>query len=84
MQLKNPYNANDFVKRVNQTSVYEVVKQTALVKANELSSRLDNAVFLKREDQQRQHSFKLRGAYQKISQLSDWQKKTGRDHNVCR
>ena len=53
-----------------QTRVYDVAIQTALHIAPELSARLGNTVLLKREDQQPVRSFKLRGAYNKMVQLS--------------
>ncbi len=42
-----------------------------------LSSRLDNQIFIKREDRQPVHSFKLRGAYAMISALTPEQKAAG-------
>jgi threonine dehydratase len=50
--------------------VYEVARETPLAPAPRLSSRLGNAVLLKREDLQPVFSFKLRGAYNKIAHLS--------------
>ena len=44
--------------------------ETPLVKAGRLSARLGNRVWMKREDLQPVHSFKLRGAYNRISGLS--------------
>ena len=61
---------NSIVKQVDDSKVYQVVNKTNLDKANILSANLHNAIFLKREDQQKLNSFKLRGAYHKISQLS--------------
>lgn len=54
----------------NATRVYDVAKNTPLNMAHQLSARNNNAIYLKREDEQVLHSFKLRGAYQKISGLS--------------
>ena len=59
-----------YMKRVLQSRVYEVAHETPLVEAGRLSSRLGNRVWMKREDLQPVHSFKLRGAYNKISGLS--------------
>ena len=42
-----------------------------------LSDRVGNTVLLKREDLQPVYSFKLRGAYNKISQLSESEKQNG-------
>lgn len=62
---------------VNATRVYEVASETPLSVAHQLSVRSKNTIYLKREDKQVVHSFKLRGAYQKISGLSAQQKAKG-------
>lgn len=54
----------------NATRVYDVATNTPLSMAHQLSARSNNTIYLKREDEQVVHSFKLRGAYQKISGLS--------------
>ncbi len=59
------------VERIERASVYEVAAKSPLELAAKLSRRLDNQVFLKREDTQQVFSFKLRGAYNKIRQLSE-------------
>jgi len=51
--------------------VYDVASITPLEEAPKLSARLGCRVLLKREDTQPVHSFKLRGAYNKIAQLDD-------------
>jgi len=61
---------NDYFERILQAEVYEVAKKTPLEKANILSSTLKNDVYLKREDLQDVFSFKVRGAYNKMSKLS--------------
>ncbi len=53
----------------------EVARKTDLIYSPHLSGR--NQVYLKTENLQATGSFKLRGAYFKISQLSDEQKKAG-------
>lgn len=53
----------------------KVARKTSLVHSNFLSK--SNKVFLKSENLQLTGSFKLRGAYYKISKLSDEQKKKG-------
>ncbi len=60
----------DYLKKILTARVYDVAQETALEPANNLSRRLHNRVLLKREDQQPVHSFKLRGAYNKLAQLS--------------
>jgi threonine dehydratase len=50
--------------------VYDVARETPLDPASGLSRRFGHTVLLKREDLQPVFSFKLRGAYNKIAQLS--------------
>ena len=61
----------------NATRVYNVASESPLSIAHQLSVRSKNTIYLKREDKQVVHSFKLRGAYQKISGLSAEQKAKG-------
>ena len=68
---------SDYVQRINQASVYDVAIQSPLELATRLSLRLGNQIYLKREDLQPVFSFKLRGAYNKISQLSATQRAGG-------
>ena len=49
--------------------MYDVALESPLDPAPRLSKRLDHEVLLKREDLQPVFSFKLRGAYNKISHL---------------
>ncbi len=67
----------NWVRRILQATVYDVVNETPLQHAPLLSSRLGQQVWLKREDLQPVFSFKLRGAYNRISQLSPEQLKNG-------
>jgi len=60
----------EYLKKILTARVYDVAQETALELAKNLSRRLNNQVLLKREDQQPVHSFKLRGAYNKMAQLS--------------
>ncbi len=57
--------------------VYDIVKETPLTHAVNLSKKLNNKILLKREDLQDVFSFKIRGAYNKISQLSQKEKEKG-------
>jgi len=59
-----------YLKMITNSRVYEVAIETPLVEAGHLSARLGNRVWMKREDLQPVHSFKLRGAYNRISGLS--------------
>ena len=61
----------DYQARIERARVYDVAIVSALEHAPKLSARLNNRVLLKREDSQSVHSFKLRGAYNKIVNLSD-------------
>ncbi len=65
------------VNLADNSNVYEVAKVSALSVATQLSKRFNNRIYLKREDDQVIHSFKLRGAYQKMSSMSDEQKSKG-------
>ncbi len=58
------------IKQILTSRVYEAAIETSLDEASVLSQRLHNRILLKREDQQPVFSFKLRGAYNKISQLT--------------
>jgi threonine dehydratase len=61
---------NDYLERILTARVYDVAVETPLEQAVNLSARIHNQVFLKREDVQRVFSFKLRGAYNKMANLS--------------
>jgi len=65
------------IDHILSSSVYDVAKQTDVNYLDFLSSSLGNHIYLKREDQQPVYSFKLRGAYHKISLLSDSQLSAG-------
>ena len=65
------------VNLADNSNVYEVAKESALSIAPQLSKRFNNRIYLKREDDQVIHSFKLRGAYQKMSSMSEEQKSKG-------
>jgi len=66
-----------YIERILRARVYDVAIETPLDFAPVLSGRLDNQVFLTREDLQPVFSFKLRGAYNKIIQLTDAEKACG-------
>ncbi len=61
---------DDYLRRSLLARVYDVAVETPLELAPTLSRRLDNHVWLKREDHQPVFSFKLRGAYNKMANLS--------------
>ncbi|MBE9010792.1 threonine ammonia-lyase, biosynthetic, partial [Pseudanabaenaceae cyanobacterium LEGE 13415] len=62
--------SGDYLERILNARVYDVAQETPLEFAPNLSARLNNRVLLKREDMQSVFSFKLRGAYNKMAQLS--------------
>jgi threonine dehydratase len=62
--------APDYLKKILTARVYDVARETELDYARALSTRLGNRVYLKREDNQTVFSFKLRGAFNKMVQLS--------------
>jgi len=65
------------IKKILQSRVYDVAVETPIDRARGLSRRLNNNVLLKREDLQPVFSFKIRGAYNKIANLSDEEKARG-------
>ena len=72
-----PLQPADYLKKILTARVYDVAHESALEVAKNLSRRLHNTVLLKREDQQPVFSFKLRGAYNKMAQLTPAQLKKG-------
>jgi threonine dehydratase len=62
---------NNYVESILKARVYDVAIETPLEAAPRLSRRLRNSVLFKREDLQPVFSFKLRGAYNKIANLSE-------------
>jgi threonine dehydratase len=62
--------AAEYLERILRARVYDVAIESPLDLAPRLSRRLGNTVLLKREDLQPVFSFKLRGAYNKIANLS--------------
>ena len=63
--------AQNYIEKILRAKVYDVAIETPLDFAPTLSERLANRVFLKREDLQSVFSFKLRGAYNKMSMLDE-------------
>ena len=62
---------HDYLTRILTASVYDVAVETPLDFAANLSRRLQNKIYLKREDLQPVFSFKLRGAYNKMARLPE-------------
>jgi threonine dehydratase len=68
---------NNYIEKILTARVYDVARETPLEVATALSARLGNQIWLKREDLQPVFSFKLRGAYNKISRMSASQLERG-------
>ncbi|MEN9432479.1 MAG: threonine ammonia-lyase, biosynthetic [Pseudomonadota bacterium] len=68
---------NSLLERILKARVYDVAIETPLDYARNLSQRLNNAIYLKREDLQPVFSFKLRGAFNKIYQLTPEERARG-------
>jgi len=66
-----PTSAPDYLRLILTSKVYEILKETPLVLATNLSAKLGNEIWLKREDLQKVFSFKIRGAYNFMAGLSD-------------
>lgn len=66
-----------YVEKILKARVYDVADETPLDVMSRLSKRLGNTIFLKREDLQPVFSFKLRGAYNRMSQLSEDERQRG-------
>ncbi len=67
----------EYLRKVLLSPVYEAARVTPLQPMTKLSKRMANELLLKREDLQPVHSFKLRGAYNKLAQLSEAQRQKG-------
>lgn len=67
----------NYLKRILTARVYDVAIESPLEFAPGLSARTGNNILLKREGSQPVFSFKLRGAYNKMAQLTAAQLKRG-------
>ena len=70
-------NSKKYIKLIEDASVYDVAINSPITFAPNLSLKEKNKIFLKREDLQPIFSLKNRGAYNKIINLSDSEKKRG-------
>ena len=68
---------DEYAKLIDEANVYDVATLTPLELAHKLSARVGSRILMKREDLQPVFSFKLRGAYNKLSSLSDEELKRG-------
>lgn len=60
---------NNLLKSVLDTRIYDLVQETPLSLAAKISAAVNNNVYLKREDMHAVFSFKIRGAYHKMTRL---------------
>mgnify|MGYP000237786593 FL=1 len=67
----------EYLRRILKAHVYDVAKETPLQQAKLLSARTENKILLKREDLQSVFSFKLRGAYNKMANLTPEERARG-------
>ncbi len=67
----------DYLQKILKARVYDVAKETPLERAKILSKRFNNNIYLKREDLQDVFSFKIRGAFNKMRNLSKSQLEKG-------
>ena len=81
---ENKSDAASIVERTTIADVYRadkqlagIVKKTKLIQSDFFSEQCGNSVYLKPENMQHTGAFKLRGAYNKISQLTDEEKAKG-------
>lgn len=67
----------EYVEKILKARVYDVAIETPLEPMPRLSARLDNQILQKREDLQQVFSFKLRGAYNRMSHLTAEERQKG-------
>jgi len=69
--------AQEYLRRALTAQVYDLARRTPLEMAPGLSAHIGHSLWLKREDMQPTYSFKLRGAYNCIQQLSEKERSNG-------
>jgi len=72
-----PAPTSDYLQRILTARVYDLAVESPLEFAPSLSERIGADVWLKREDTQSVHSFKVRGAYNKMVRLTPEQLASG-------
>jgi threonine dehydratase len=73
----NPKLLDRYIKKILSANIYDVAIESPLHIAPFLSERMGNNIWVKREDKQPVYSFKIRGAYNKVVQLTDKEKAAG-------
>lgn len=66
-----------YLNKILNARVYDVAIESPLDEAPRLSARIGNRVLIKREDLQPVFSFKLRGAYNKLMNIAEADRKKG-------
>lgn len=66
-----------YIQQIQLANIYDLVEETPVAKLKKLSTRLGHELFLKREDLQPVHSFKLRGAHYKLRSLTESERRKG-------
>ena len=66
-----PTKEPDYLRLILTAKVYDVLKETPLAYAPNLSAKLGNHIWLKREDLQEVFSFKIRGAYNFMANIAE-------------
>ncbi|KAJ2928614.1 hypothetical protein H1R20_g8450, partial [Candolleomyces eurysporus] len=66
-----PSNTPDYLRLILTAKVYEILKETPLAFATNLSAKLGSQIWFKREDLQEVFSFKIRGAYNFMASLTE-------------
>ncbi len=66
-----------YIPLILTSKVYDIAVETPLEQAKQLSAKLNNNVYFKREDLQPVFSFKIRGAYNKIAHLTQSEMECG-------
>lgn len=70
---------NNWIEKIEKAEevLKEVIKKTPLQLIERLSNKYQAKIYFKREDLQKVRSFKIRGAFYKMSQLTEEEKKKG-------
>ena len=63
---------NTVYEKIKTANVYDIAIKSPLEYAKNISKKLNNKIYIKREDLQPVFSFKLRGAYNKIQNLKNF------------
>lgn len=77
MEFQWRHQSNGYLREILTSRVYAVARETPLEKVPNLSRQLGCTLYLKREDLQPVHSFKIRGAYNRMARLTPEELKRG-------